>query len=186
MALTWKLYLPRPGQRGRSSGKRTYRAPYLKPHCMDSTNSTNPYAPPLSIERYRLFGTPFDLHLRGIATAICYPLAILLYKWDPTVHDASIDILAKVMMWSGVLLIAPLFVVPCFNQQRIGVLCYAIPIPISAILWILGIPPGIRKPRLQMNQCHGPIVGNIRTNQAMHASRRSAANLNPSFFAATA
>jgi hypothetical protein len=111
---------------------------------MDSTDSTNPYAPPLSIERSRLFGTPMDLHLRGIATAICYPLAILLDKWAPSVFDASIDILAKVMMWSGVLLIAPFFIVPCLNQKRIGLLCYAIPIPIIAILWILGIPPGIR------------------------------------------
>lgn len=111
---------------------------------MDSTNSTNPYAPPSSIERSRLFGKPLDLHLRGIATAMCYPLAIFLYKWDATVHDAPIDILAKVMMWLGVLLIAPLFIVPCLNQKRIGLLCYAIPIPIIAILWMLGIPPGIR------------------------------------------
>lgn len=111
---------------------------------MDSTNSTNPYAPPLSTERPRLFGNQLGLHLRGFATAICYPLAIFLYKWDTTVHDAPIDILAKLMMWLGVLLIAPCFIVPCLNQKRIGFLCYAVPIPVVFILWILGIPPGIR------------------------------------------
>ena len=121
------------------------------PHSTDGTHhdfasdfSASQCGLSLAIEPSRLFGMQLDLHMRGIATAICYPLAILLYKWDPTVHDAPIDIFAKVMMWSGMILIAPLFIVPCLNQRRIRLLCYAIPIPIIAIMWIIGIPPGIR------------------------------------------
>lgn len=85
-----------------------------------------------------------ELHFRGMIVAAWYPLAVLLYKIDTDVHHALIDLIAKTIMLGGILLIGQLFVVPCFNAKRIGLLWYTITIPIVLILWVLGIPAGIR------------------------------------------
>lgn len=85
-----------------------------------------------------------ELHLRGLVVAAWYPLAVLLYKVDADVHHSLIDLIAKTLMLGGILLISHFFIVPCFNTKRIGLLWYAITIPLVLILWALGIPAGIR------------------------------------------
>jgi hypothetical protein len=77
------------------------------------------------------------MHARGIVVAIWYPLAVLLYHSDvPTVHDSPIDLFARAMMFVGILAVGPLFIAPCFNQKRYGLIAYAITIPLTFCYWL--------------------------------------------------
>ena len=79
----------------------------------------------------------WSLHTRGIVVAIWVPLAVLLYHSDvPTVHASPIDLFARAMMLIGVLLIGPLFVAPCCNQKRYGLLAYTVTHPLTFCYWL--------------------------------------------------